>query len=173
MANRRIDKDFYMQDCLTVAPMLIGKNIVRKFEDGSVKKYKITETEAYKGENDSACHAKCGKTKRNAPLYESGGLAYVYLCYGIHNLLNVVTSGEGDPQAVLIRAVEGFNGPGKLTKALLIDKNYNLESFVDSQRIYIEDDLEKHTYRADKRVGIDYADEADRNRKWRYIMLEG
>ena len=170
MADNGLNRDFYMNDCLTVAPLLLGKNLVRRFEDGSIKKFKITETEAYRGEEDSACHAKCGRTKRNYVLYESGGIAYVYLCYGIHNLLNVVTEEKDNPQAVLIRGVEGFQGPGKVTKALLIDRSYNLESFVDSERLYIEDDFKKYNYKTSKRVGIGYADEEYREKEWRFIL---
>jgi DNA-3-methyladenine glycosylase len=114
----RLDYNFYGQEVLDVAPQLLGKLLVRKLETGELLKYRITETEAYCGEEDTACHARAGKTNRTSVLYEKGGLSYVYLCYGIHYLLNVVTGKKDFPQAVLIRGVEGYSGPAKLTKAI-------------------------------------------------------
>ena len=119
----KLDIDFYTQDVLEVAPKLVGKLLVRKLKDGQVLKFRITETEIYRGEEDTACHARFGKTERTKTLYEQGGRAYVYLCYGIHYLFNVVTGPKDYPQAVLIRGVEGYEGPGKLTKVLKIDGN--------------------------------------------------
>ncbi|MDD4299002.1 MAG: DNA-3-methyladenine glycosylase, partial [Bacilli bacterium] len=107
----KLDLDFYMQDALTVAPLLIGKLLVRKLSCGQIIRYRITETEVYRGEEDSACHARAGKTKRTAILYQRGGYAYIYLCYGMHYLFNVVTGLKDNPQAVLIRGVENHNGP--------------------------------------------------------------
>ena len=88
---KRLKKPDYIVDAVTAAKMLLGKWLCRQLEDGTVLKTRIVETEAYCGEGDTACHAHCGKTERNAPMYEAGGIAYVYLCYGMHNLLNVVT----------------------------------------------------------------------------------
>jgi DNA-3-methyladenine glycosylase len=97
----KLDKNFYLKSALEVAPLLIGKLLVRRLSNGQIVKYRITETEAYYGEEDSACHARVGKTKRTWILYEEGGLAYIYLCYGIHYLLNVVTGNKDHPEAVL------------------------------------------------------------------------
>ena len=121
----RLEKDFFARDALTVAPELVGKTLVRVMPDGEIRKLVISETEAYMGEKDTACHAHRGRTKRNAPLYMAGGIFYIYLCYGIHWLLNTVTGAEGEPQGVLIRACRGFEGPGKLTKQLLITGELN------------------------------------------------
>ena len=98
------------------------------------------ETECYYGEEDTACHASKGKTERTKVLYEQGGTAYVYLCYGMHSLFNVVSGKKGHPEAVLIRGVTGYNGPGKLTKAMHIDRTLNEEDMVNSDQLWLEDD---------------------------------
>ena len=106
----RINPELYKLNAVELAPKLLGMKLCRQVEDKIIK-FRITETEAYFGEDDTACHAHKGKTERTKTLYEQGGVAYVYLCYGIHNLLNVVTGEKNFPQAVLIRGVEGFDGP--------------------------------------------------------------
>jgi len=131
------------------------------------------ETECYFGEEDTACHASKGRTERTSILYGKGGTAYVYLCYGIHSLFNVVTGKEGHPEAVLIRGVSGYNGPGKVTKAMAIDRELNGEDMVSSDRLWLEDDGARPAVRADKRVGIDYATPEYRDILWRYIVNEG
>jgi DNA-3-methyladenine glycosylase len=144
--------------------------LVRRLENGEILKYRITETEAYCGEEDTACHAKAGRTSRTAVLYGKGGLSYVYLCYGIHYLLNVVTGEKDSPQAVLIRGVEGFDGPAKLTKAMHIDKGLNSIDLTLSKELWIEDDGCLPQYTTAKRVGIDYATEPYRSAPWRFIL---
>ena len=103
-----------------VAQDLVGKILARRLPDGSILRLRIWETEAYCGQEDTACHAHRGRTKRTEVLYADAGTVYVYLCYGIHWLVNIVTGDREEPQAVLIRACEGAQGPGKLTKALKI-----------------------------------------------------
>jgi DNA-3-methyladenine glycosylase len=166
----RLNKDFYIQDVLIVAPNLIGKILVRKLPDGDILRYRITEAEAYRGEEDTACHAHAGKTKRTAILYKEGGCTYIYLCYGMYYLLNVVTGKECEPQAALIRGVEGFGGPGKLTKALKIDKSLHDIDLTTSNDMWIEDDGFKAEYTKTKRVGIDYATEPYKSIEWRFVM---
>ena len=168
MLNMKLGFDFYSRPAFEAAPELLGKFLCRKL-NGKLVKLRITETECYYGESDSACHAHKGKTKRTRVMYENGGLAYIYLCYGIHNMLNVVTGLKNFPQAVLIRGAGEFNGPGKLTKALKIDRNLNWENLMDSDNLWIEDDGVKYSYVTDRRVGIAYAQEADRNRLWRFL----
>ena len=97
----------------------------------------------------------------------------MYLCYGMHSLFNVVTGEEGFPEAVLIRGVEGYNGPGKLTKGMGIDRSLNEIDMTVSDELWLEDDGIKPVYRTAKRVGIDYAEEKDRNILWRYIIDDG
>jgi len=103
-------------------------------------------------------------------MYEPGGLAYIYLCYGIHNLLNVVAAGEGEPQAVLIRGVEGHTGPGRLTKAMHIDRDLNRVSLIISDELWLEDDGTQLKYTTTPRIGINYAAERDILRPWRFVV---
>lgn len=168
----KLDADFYKQDVLTVAPLLLGKLLCRKLLNDKVLRYRITETEAYRGEEDTACHARVGKTSRTNIMYRSGGYSYIYLIYGIHHLLNVVTGKENEPQAVLIRAVEGYNGPAKLTKVMQIDKFLNGIDLT-SNELWIEDDGLKTEYKTSKRIGIDYACNKYKNIEWRWIMIKG
>ena len=160
-------------DAVTLAPRLLGKFLCRRLTDGTVLRRRITETEAYFGEEDTACHAHRGRTPRTDVLYEAGGCAYVYLCYGMHSLVNFVSGSEGEPEAVLIRGVTGADGPGKLTKMLGIDRTLNGHDAVFSDEIWIEDDgTPVPEYTALPRVGIDYASEEDRMRPWRFTVLD-
>lgn len=166
----KLTYDFFHRDALYVAKDLVGKVLVCKNSQGEIKKLRITETEAYRGEADTACHAHKGRTKRSEVLYMQAGTVYVYLCYGMHWLLNVVTGEENQPQAVLIRACEGkSNGPGKLTKSLGISGELNRLSFCSGDSIWIEDDGYRCKIQKAKRVGIAYADIKDQNRLWRFI----
>ena len=166
---RKLNYTDYKKDAVTMAGDLLGKLLCRK-TGRKVLKLRITETESYYGEEDTACHAHKGKTKRNEIMYEEGGYAYVYLCYGIHWMLNVVTWSKDFPEAVLIRGLEGFNGPGKLTKALSVDGQLNGENLIESKQLWIEDTGERPVYKTSKRIGIDYASEEDRNRLWRFTV---
>ena len=117
----RLTADFFRRDVLEVAPDLVGKIIVRRLDDGTELRERIAETEAYRGEEDKGCHASKGRTPRTEVLYGRSGSIYVYLCYGMHWLMNVITGETGQPQGVLIRAGEVHNGPAKLTKYLQVD----------------------------------------------------
>ena len=169
MKTRRFSVRDYCNDAVTLAPKLLGKLLCRK-TGRKILRLRITETEAYYGEDDTACHAHKGKTERTAIMYENGGHAYIYLCYGVHWLLNVVSGKKDFPEAVLIRGVEGFPGPGKLTKQLQIDKSLNGENLAVSKRLWIEDDGSRPVFRPTKRIGIDYASERDKNRLWRFTV---
>ena len=164
----RLDRDFFARDALEVAPDLLGKALVTSAPDGSPRRLIITETEVYRGEDDTACHAHRGRTKRTEMLYRPGGAVYVYLCYGIHWLMNVITGPEDFPQGVLIRACKGFDGPGKLTKYLGITGALNGADIASSPLIRIEDEGREVYITTDKRVGIAYAQKADRDRLWRF-----
>ena len=161
----RLGRAFYSDDAVEVAKSLLGKFLC--VEAG---KFRITETEAYRGFHDSASHAFRGITPRNEVMFGDGGFCYVYLCYGIHFLLNFVTGKKGEPEAVLIRGVEGFNGPGRLTKALGIDMSFNREDLTVSGKIWLEDGEETPEYEELERIGIDYALKEDREKLWRFYL---
>lgn len=164
----RLGREFFLRDALEVAPELVGKTLVSSLPGAQERRLVITETEVYRGVEDSACHAHRGRTKRTEMLYRPGGAVYVYLCYGIHWLINVITGPEDFPQGVLIRACEGFEGPGKLTKYLGITGAQNGIDICSSPLLRIEDEGRIVNITTDKRVGIAYAEEADRERLWRF-----
>ncbi|MEM6270272.1 MAG: DNA-3-methyladenine glycosylase [Bacteroidota bacterium] len=178
-----LPQNFYTRaDTLLIAQQLLGKHLVTQFADGLRTSGRIVETEAYLGREDRACHAWNGRfTDRTRVMYESGGGAYVYLCYGIHHLFNVITHRAGEPHAILIRGLEPIDGiptmlqrrgmariaprltagPGALAKALGIDRSLTGHS-LQSPPTWIEDhgeDIALPEIIASPRVGIDYAGE--------------
>ena len=161
------DAAFFLKTSLEAAPLLVGKLICRK-TDSEIIKLRITETECYMGEEDKACHASKGKTPRNSILYETGGIYYVYLIYGMHYLLNIVFGEKESPQGVLIRCCEGFEGPARLSKRLGVTKEFNRESAILSGRMWLEDDGLKPETISLPRVGIDYVGEYWRDIPWRF-----
>lgn len=162
-----LGKEYFSATATTLAEDLIGKIICRRTENGIIRA-RITETECYFGEEDTACHAHKGKTERTKVMYEAGGITYVYLCYGMHAMLNIVTGEENHPEAVLIRGVDDAKGPGRTTKFLHITTVDNALPLTEAGGIWIEDDGTKLEYIALPRVGIDYASKEDREKKWRY-----
>ena len=170
--SRRLGREFYTGHADRTAPALLGKILCRRDrESGEVRRARITETECYLGTDDTACHASKGMTDRNRVMWDKGGTVYVYLCYGMHNMLNVVTGGKGEPEAVLIRGVEGYPGPGRVTKFLGIDRKLNGSDLVLSDELWIEDDGgNPPAFDAAPRIGIDYAEESDRLRPWRFTV---
>ena len=186
----KLDEAFYLRnDVVRIAKDLIGKVLFTNI-NGNVAGGIIVETEAYSFK-EKGCHAYNGRmTERNKVMFKSGGYAYVYLCYGIHYLFNVVTNVEGKADAVLIRALEPVageqfilnrmnsqsmkrttSGPGKLTKALGIDKSLNAANLL-SERVWIEDQgikISKNSIEASPRIGIDYAGE-DAGLLWRFTI---
>jgi len=174
-----LNKEFFHRDCLDVAPDLVGKILCVRQADNSVRRVRITESEAYRGEEDTACHAHKGRTPRTELLYGKSGIIYVYLCYGMHWLMNVITGEEGHPQGVLFRAggiplddsgvKKKLDGPAKLTKYLGINKTHNGMTIYDNPDVWLEDDGETFEIKTAKRVGIDYATEEYRNKQWRFL----
>ena len=165
----RLSPDFFHRDVLDVAPELIGKLLVRQYEDGRIEKYRIIETEAYRGMEDLACHASKGRTPRTEVMFLDGGTVYVYLIYGMYWMLNLVTGNEGDPSAVLIRGIEGCSGPGRVGRKLQLDKSFYGENLLNSSRIWVEDAEPVSEIRTSKRIGISYAGEWE-NKLWRFYL---
>ncbi|MEX1365884.1 MAG: DNA-3-methyladenine glycosylase [Nannocystaceae bacterium] len=180
--GRPLPLRWFARDVLEVAPALLGQHIVR---DGVV--LRITEVEAYRWPGDTACHARSGRTARNAPLWGPPGRAYVYLCYGIHNMLNVVTGRDGQAQAVLIRAcevVEGHEevirrrggvhgpaslaGPGKVGQALALDTGWSHHPLFRAGELMLRRGEPPASIVVGPRVGIDYAEPAHRRLPWRF-----
>jgi len=187
----KLDYDFYQNDAVTAAKDLLGKIIVREI-NGQKIMTKIVDTEAYMGAEDKASHAYNNKkTKRTKTMFGKGGLAYIYLIYGMYHCFNVVTAVKDDPHAVLIRAVEPVaglelikknrgikssniedltNGPGKLSQALKIDKSLDGCDLVKSNKLYLLDQ-ENYDFKieAAPRVNIDYAEEY-KDKLWRFYI---
>jgi len=163
-----LSKEYFSQPATRLAPDLLGKLLCRRNENGEIIKARITETECYYGEEDTACHAHKGRTPRTDTLYQKGGVAYVYLCYGIHELFNVVTGERDHPEAVLIRGVEGAEGPGRATKFLGITRKYNTLALTPENELWLEDDGARPDYTVHPRIGIAYASNEDQARLWRF-----
>lgn len=169
--NRRLSYEFFQRDVLEVAPDLLGKIICRRFANNEIRSFVITEVEAYRGEEDLACHASKGKTQRTEVMYFDGGFVYVYLIYGMYYLLNFVTSVQNNPQAVLIRGVDTIKGPGRVGKLLQIDKSLNKLNLCTSDDIWVEESDLPVNYITGIRVGIEYSGDYWKNKPWRYIKV--
>ena len=195
-----LEPSWFTRPTCVVAADLIGKVLCRQLTDGDgsviVLRMRISETEAYIGEGDAACHAHAGtRTARTEVMYQQGGVFYVYLTYGIHHMLNLVTGLAESPEAVLIRAgflaensdrlideqslspnnqfthPKQFAGPGKLTLRLNIDRSLYGKSIEPESGVWIEDDGCQPPILLRPRIGIDYAGEA---KDWllRYIWTD-
>lgn len=164
----RIDNEFYFQNADIVAPKLVGKVLCLCRDSEEVLRMRITETECYMGVSDTACHASKGKTTRNSALWQEGGYSYVYLCYGMYDMFNIITGAEDDPQGVLIRGVEGYMGPGKFTKYCGLDRSLNRIDMKTSGVLWLEDDGFEPEIVLSERIGIGYATKEDRERLWRF-----
>lgn len=168
--RRILNWRFFEQDTVLVARRLLGKILVRRFPDGTVKRYRITETEAYCGSGDKACHASKGRTPRTEVMFGPAGRIYVYLIYGQYWLLNFVTEGEGNASAVLVRGLEGFSGSGRLGRELQLDKSFYGENMETSDRIWIEDAPDLANFSSTPRIGINYAGEPWVSKPWRFNL---
>ncbi len=164
----RLSVDFFQRDVLEVAPALLGKQINLVCSDNSIRKFTINEVEAYRGEEDLACHASKGCTDRTKVMYRRGGCLYIYLIYGLYRMINIVTGPEGHPQAVLIRGLEEVSGPGRVSRLLGITKDYNGEELTLSSRIWITNGPDDVNYLTATRVGVEYAGEIWKNKLWRF-----
>jgi len=180
-----VPQSFYAREALTVARDLLGKLLRR---DDVV--LRITEVEAYRFPDDTANHCRVGRTERNASMWGPPGRAYVYLCYGLHNLLNLVTNRDGEGSAVLIRACEPvaglpliqgrrklasdrpllLTGPGKIGQALGLDPGWSHHPLYEPGGLTLHDAPPVTAILAGPRVGIDYAQPSDRAALWRLAI---
>jgi DNA-3-methyladenine glycosylase len=178
-----LPQSFYARDAVTVARELVGMMLRR---DEIV--LRITEVEAYGWPDDSACHGRAGPTARNAPMFGMPGRAYVYLCYGLHHLLNIVTQPEGEAAAVLVRACEPvaglerirarrggrtaapelLTGPGKVAAALGLDRTWNGHPVHEPGGLELLEGARPERLAVGRRIGIDYAEPRDRDAPWRF-----
>lgn len=166
--NNYFDQEFFERPVLKVAEELIGQDLVK---DG--KRYRINEIEAYDGPKDLACHASKGLTARTKVLYGPPGHFYVYLCYGIHWLLNITTCSEGYPAGILIRGIGELNGPGRLTKLLKINKSYNAKPATPQTGLYfapLTTTTRKPRYHRTPRIGVDYAGPVWSKKPYRFVL---
>ncbi len=174
--------EFFARDAVVVARALIGQTVRR----GPVA-LRITETEAYRWPPDTASHARAGRTERTAPLFGPPGRAYVYLCYGLHNMLNLITGKDGQAQGVLVRAcapLRGLatvrqrrgdkdgpvllDGPGKVGQALDLDTTWSHHDVTTKRGLWLTAGRAPSGLLVGTRIGIDYADPEHRALPWRF-----
>lgn len=163
--------DLQDKDTVLLARWLLGKVLVRRMASGDTMTHLITEVEAYHGESDLACHASKGRTKRTEIMYKPGGHWYVYLCYGMHEMLNLVTGPEDHPSAILIRGLDTISGPGRLTKRLGIGRDLNGAMAESASGLHLEDHgivLRRGSIKAGPRIGVDYAGPVWAAKPWRF-----
>jgi len=172
-----LNKSFFNRQTLKVARGLLGKFIVKKIKRKEIS-VMITEVEAYDGFEDRASHAHKGKTDRNEIMFGEAGYWYVYLVYGMYNMLNIVTSKKNYPAAVLIRGVEckgeKIDGPGKLTKFLKIDRDFNKKTANKKNGLWIEDrgvKIKNSEIKKTPRVGVDYAGKCA-EKLYRFVLIK-
>ena len=169
-----LNKEFFNRSTPIVANDLLGKFLVRKINNKEIA-VMITETEAYDGYQDKASHASKGKTERTEAMFDDPGNFYIYLCYGMYWMLNIVTRKHDYPAAVLIRGIHGANGPGKLTKFLNINNKLNNKHAIKRNRLWFEDrKIRIHTHNIKKtpRIGVAYAGPIWSAKKWRFIIKQ-
>jgi len=181
LKGKKLKRNFYLRPTLAVAESLLGKTIVFHHSRGLLAG-DIVEVEAYIGENDPACHAAPGRTRRNAIMYEVGGHSYIYFIYGMYNCFNIVTEREGFPAAVLIRAAAPVagqeimaansplnskrltNGPGKFCRAFGFTRQHNGLDLTGDQLYLIDRGNVLTSIKVSPRIGINKA----KNRLWRF-----
>jgi DNA-3-methyladenine glycosylase len=161
LSAQRLHAAWFRRDAITVAKDLVGCALVHRKRAGT-----IVETEAYLGPDDLASHARFGPTSRTSVMFGPGGISYVYLCYGIHQMFNIVTGGEGEGQAVLIRAVAPLfglpddpsvgRGPGKVTTALRLDRRHDRKDLTKGL-LYVARHDRPPALASGPRIGVDYA----------------
>ncbi len=172
--GKTLKPEFFERKTLVVARGLLGKVLVRKNGKKIIRQV-ITETEAYVGPHDLACHSSRGRTARCEPMFDEAGTIYVYFTYGMHWMLNIVTEEKDFPAAVLIRGTDQVSGPARLTKALNIDKKLNGQKLGKKSGLWIEqasEAIEARKLRIIRtpRIGVAYAKEGWANKPYRFIL---
>jgi DNA-3-methyladenine glycosylase len=182
-----ISQTFYLRPVEAVARDILGRCLIR--DEVALR---ITEVEAYGGPEDSASHGRHGRTLRNAPMWEEGGRAYMYLCYGLHRMLNVVTGAPGACGAILIRACEPLAGldtilqrrrmarvappllagPGRVAQALGLDLDFSGHPLFERGGLELREGEPGSRILSGPRVGVDFANAQDRRKKWRFALAE-
>ncbi len=154
-----LSQAFFDRPADRVARDLLGAWLVVRAPGGSVSRHAVFETEAYLGAHDLACHGSKGMTKRNAVMFGPAGCWYVYLCYGMHWMLNIVTGAEGVPAAVLIRGAGEFMGPGRVTRGLGIDKAFDGAAAARATGLWFEagEPIPPRSISRTPRIGVGYA----------------
>lgn len=167
-----MEKNFFAGSTLVVAEGLLGKFLVCR-KGKKITAYMITEVEAYDGFKDKASHAHRGKTLRNEIMFGEAGYWYVYLVYGMHHMVNIVTGDKEYPAAVLIRGVEGINGPGRVTKALSVTRAFDRKKVVPETGLWIEDRgviIETKDIKKTPRIGVLYAGPVWSKKLYRFVL---
>lgn len=171
----RLERKFFNRNTVVIAKKLLGKYLCRRI-NGETTRVKIIETEAYCGPKDRASHASKGLTPRTKLMFGPPGHAYVYMIYGMYHCLNFVTEREGYPAAVLIRAVEGIKGPGRLCRELRIDKKLNGADLTAGKELWVESvgwrrgkETSRSKIKRGKRIGVGYAD-VWQHKLWRFYI---
>ena len=170
-----LGKAFFNRPTPDVARDLIGKQLCRRLEKGRILRAAICETEVYDGFEDRASHAHKGMTSRNFVMFGPPAYTYIYLCYGVHWLLNISTREEGYPAAVLIRGIEGVSGPGRLTRHFQIDRSLNNQRLTRAGDLWVEDpglSVHPEAVIATPRIGIDYAGPEWSAMPWRFVRTQ-
>lgn len=172
MQNIALNQNFFARPPLEVAPDLLGKFIVRKRGDETVA-LKITEVEAYEGPEDLASHARFGSKGRSAVMYGPPGVLYIFMIYGMHSMINVVTGEVDHPSAILIRGTEEVSGPGRLAKFLEVGRELNHEIAAPESGLWFEDRglvVEASEIKKTPRVGVDYAGPIWSQKLYRFVL---
>jgi DNA-3-methyladenine glycosylase len=167
--GKALDPRFFDRDAEIVARELIGCRLIRR-RNNKLHEHKITETEAYLGPHDFACHSSKGRTKRTEVMFGPPGTLYIYLVYGLHWMLNVVTGPIGYPAAVLIRGVDALAGPGRLTKSMGITGALNGRAATEAVGVwFVGSDGERARVLRTARIGVEYAGPVWSARKYRFV----
>lgn len=170
-----LPESFFTGNTLDLCRQLLGRDLCRRYENGDVTRHPVTEVEAYDGFQDKASHAHRGKTPRNSVMFERGGRWYVYLCYGVHWLLNITVGPEDHPAAILVRGAGEIQGPGRLTRHLGIDGSWQQQPIHPESGLWIESSgrkIQSASIVRTPRIGIDSAGPVWSRKPWRFVWKD-